>query len=175
MTSCGIDTKSNVMRPRFFPWIWLIKGNVSSLTIPSSWFKGVPSTTVSWYDLSFGNPRILWFVANFLDMKFLVAPESIIASAVTPANWILIFKWVTPAVVFNAVAFIIRGVLVPASLASNSGSWASFLSCLGPLLVVCYDASGTTVQSITPMGLGRICASLFVVYGVLNTVPLLLS
>ena len=86
MTSCGIDTKSNVMRPRSFPWIWLIKGSVSSFTIPSSWFKGVPSTTVSWYSLSFGNPGILWFIANFLDMKFLVALELIIASAVTPAN-----------------------------------------------------------------------------------------
>ena len=81
----------------------------------------------------------------------------------------------TQAVAFNAVAFIIRGGLVPASLTSNSGSWASFLSRPGPLPVAYYDASGTTVQSIAPIGLGRICASLSVVYGVLNTVPLLLS
>ena len=81
----------------------------------------------------------------------------------------------TQAVVFNAVAFIIQGVLVPASLTSNSGSWASFLSRSGPLPVACCDASGITVQSIAPVGSGRICASLFVVYGVLNTAPLLLS
>ena len=81
----------------------------------------------------------------------------------------------TQAVVSNAVAFIIQGVLVPASLTSNSGSWASFLSRPGPLPVARRDASGTTVQSIAPIGLGRICASLSVVYGVLNTVPLLLS
>ena len=79
------------------------------------------------------------------------------------------------AVVFNAVAFIIRGVLVPASLTSNSGSWASFLSRPGPLPVACHDVSGTTVQSIAAIGLGRICASLSVVYGVLDIVPLLLS
>ena len=66
-------------------------------------------------------------------------------------------------------------MLVPVSLTSNSGSWASFLSCPGPLLVAHCDASGTTVQSIALIGLGRICASLSVVYGVLNTVPLLLS
>ena len=64
---------------------------------------------------------------------------------------------------------------MPASLTSNSGSWASFFSCPGPLLVARHDASGTTIQSIAPIGCGRICASLFVVYGVLNTVPLLLS
>ena len=62
-----------------------------------------------------------------------------------------------------------------ASLTSNSGSWASFLSRPGLLPVARCDASGTTVQSIAPIGLGRICASLSVVYGVLNTVPLLLS
>ena len=66
-------------------------------------------------------------------------------------------------------------MLVPASLTSNSGSWASFLSRPGPLLVAHCDVSGTTVQNIAPIGLGRICASLSVVYGVLNTVPLLLS
>ena len=64
---------------------------------------------------------------------------------------------------------------MPASLTSNSGSWASFLSRPGPLLVACCDAFGTTVQSIVPIGLGHICASLSVVYGVLDTVPLLLS
>ena len=64
---------------------------------------------------------------------------------------------------------------MPASLTSNSGSWASFLSRPGPLPVACRDAFGTTVQSIAPIGSGRICASLFVVYGVLNTVSLLLS
>ena len=66
-------------------------------------------------------------------------------------------------------------MLVPASLTSNSGSWASFLSHPSPLPVACYDASGTIVQSIAPIGPGRICASLFVVYGVLDTVSLLLS
>ena len=66
-------------------------------------------------------------------------------------------------------------MLVPASLTLNSGSWASFLSRPGPLLVAHHDASGTTVQSIAPIGPGRIGASLFVVYGVFNTVPLLLS
>ena len=81
----------------------------------------------------------------------------------------------TQAVVFNAVAIIIQSVLVPASLTSNSGSWASFLSRLGPLLVACCDASGTTVQSLAPIGPGRICASLFVFYGVLDTASLLLS
>ena len=81
----------------------------------------------------------------------------------------------TQAVVFNAVAFIIQGVLVPAFLTSNSGSLASFLSRPGPLPVACCDASGTTVQSIAPIGLGRICASLLVIYEVLNTAPLLLS
>ena len=81
----------------------------------------------------------------------------------------------TQAVAFNAVAFIIRVVLVPASLTSNSGSWASFLSRPGPLPVAHSDASGTTVQSIAPIGLGRICASLSVVYRVFNTAPLLLS
>ena len=64
---------------------------------------------------------------------------------------------------------------MPASLTSNSGSWASFLSHPGLLPVVHCDASSTTVQSIAPIGFGCICASLFVVYGVLNTVPLLLS
>ena len=64
---------------------------------------------------------------------------------------------------------------MPASLTSNFGSWASFLSSPGPLLVAHYDASGTTVQSIAPIGFGCICASLFVVYGVLDTAPLLLS
>ena len=81
----------------------------------------------------------------------------------------------TQAVAFNAVAFIIRSVLVPASLTSNFGSWASFLSRPGPLPVARCDASGTTVQNIAPIGLGRINASLFVVYGVLDTAPLLLS
>ena len=81
----------------------------------------------------------------------------------------------TQAVVFNSIAFIIRGVLVPASLTLNSGSWASFLSRQGPLPVACRDASGTTIQSIAPIGLGCIYASLSVVYGVLNKVPLLLS
>ena len=81
----------------------------------------------------------------------------------------------TQAVAFNAVAFIIQGVLVPAFLTSNSGSWASFLSRLGSLPVACRNASGTTVQSIAPIGLGRICASLSIVYGVLDTVLLLLS
>ena len=64
---------------------------------------------------------------------------------------------------------------MPASLTSNSGSWASFLSCLGPLPVACHNASGTTVQSIALIGPGRIGALLFVVYGVLNTALLLLS
>ena len=64
---------------------------------------------------------------------------------------------------------------MPASLTSNSGSWASFLSRPGPLPVAHNDASGTTVQSIAPISLGRICASLSIVYGVFNTVPLLLS
>ena len=64
---------------------------------------------------------------------------------------------------------------MPASLTSNSGSWASFLSRPSPLPVAHGDASGITVQSIAPIGLGRICASLSIVYGVLNTVPLLLS
>ena len=64
---------------------------------------------------------------------------------------------------------------MPASLTSNSGSWASYLSRPGPLLVACRDASGTTVQSIAPIGPGRICASLSVVYGVFDTTPLLLS
>ena len=81
----------------------------------------------------------------------------------------------TRAVAFNAVAFIIQGVLVPASLTSNSGSWASFLSRLGPLPVARYNAFGTMVQSIAPIGLGRICASLSVGYGVFDTTPLLLS
>ena len=62
-----------------------------------------------------------------------------------------------------------------ASLTLNSGSWASFLSRPGPLPVARCDAFGTTVQSIAPIGLGRICASLFVVYGVLDTASLLLS
>ena len=64
---------------------------------------------------------------------------------------------------------------MPASLTSNSGSWASFLSRPGPLPVARCDAFGTTVQSIAPIGLGRIDASLFVVYGVFDTAPLLLS
>ena len=64
---------------------------------------------------------------------------------------------------------------MPASLTSNSGSWASFLSLPGPLPVAHYDASSITVQSIAPIGLGRICASLSVVYGVFDTTPLLLS
>ena len=64
---------------------------------------------------------------------------------------------------------------MPASLTSSSGSWASFLSHPGPLPVACCDASGTTVQSIALIGPGRICASLSVVYGVIDTVPLLLS
>ena len=81
----------------------------------------------------------------------------------------------TQAIAFNVVAFIIQGVWVLASLTLNSGSWASFLSCPGPLPVARCDASGTTVQSIAPIGPGRICASLSVVYGVLDTVPLLLS
>ena len=81
----------------------------------------------------------------------------------------------TQAVAFNAVAFIIQGVLVLASLTSNSGSWASFLSRPGLLPVACGNASGTTVQSIAPIGLGRICASLSVVYRVFDTAPLLLS
>ena len=63
---------------------------------------------------------------------------------------------------------------MPASLTLNSGSWASFLSRPGSLPVACYDVSGTTVQSIAPIGLGCICASLCVVYGVLDTVPLFL-
>ena len=66
-------------------------------------------------------------------------------------------------------------MLVPASLISNSRSWASFLSRPSPLPVACHDVSGTTVQSIAPIGLGRICVSLSVVYEVLDTVPLLLS
>ena len=45
----------------------------------------------------------------------------------------------------------------------------------GLLPVACRDASGTMVQSIAPIGSGRICASLFVVYGMLDTAPLLLS
>ena len=81
----------------------------------------------------------------------------------------------TQAVAFNAVAFIIQGVLVPASLTSNSGSWASFMSHPGLLPVACCDASGTMVHSIAPIGPGRIGASFFVVYGVFNKVPLLLS
>ena len=64
---------------------------------------------------------------------------------------------------------------MPASLISNSRSWASFLSRPGPLPVACRDVSGTTVQNIAPIDLGRICASLSVVYGVLDTVSLLLS
>ena len=64
---------------------------------------------------------------------------------------------------------------MPASLTSNSGSWASFLSRPGSLPVAHRNASSTPVQSIAPIGLGRICASLSVVYGVLDTVPLLLS
>ena len=64
---------------------------------------------------------------------------------------------------------------MPASLTSNSGSWASFLSRPGPLPVARCDASGTTVQSIAPFGPGRIGASLFVVYEVFDTAPLLLS
>ena len=80
----------------------------------------------------------------------------------------------TQAVAFNAVAFIIQVVLVPASLTLNSGSWASFVSHPGPLPVAHCDVSGTTVQSIAPIGLGRIGASLCVVYGVFNTAPLLL-
>ena len=64
---------------------------------------------------------------------------------------------------------------MPASLTSNSGSWASFLSHPGLLLVVCHDFSGTTIQSIAPIGLGCICASLSVIYGVLDTALLLLS
>ena len=64
---------------------------------------------------------------------------------------------------------------MPASLISNSRSWASFLSRPGPLPVAHSDVSDTTVQSIAPIGLGRICASLSVVYGVFNTAPLLLS
>ena len=64
---------------------------------------------------------------------------------------------------------------MPASLTSNSKSWASFLSRPGLLPVAHGDASGTTVQSIAPVGLGCICASLFVVYGVFDTTPLLLS
>ena len=64
---------------------------------------------------------------------------------------------------------------MPDSLTSNSGSWASFLSCLGPLPVARCDASGTTVQSIASIGPGRISSSLFVVYGVFDTTPLLLS
>ena len=62
-----------------------------------------------------------------------------------------------------------------ASLTSNSGSWASFLSCPGPLPVARCDASGTTVQSVASIGPGRIGVSLFVIYGVFNTAPLLLS
>ena len=81
----------------------------------------------------------------------------------------------TQAVAFNAVAFIIRGVLVLASLTSNSRNWASFLNRPSPLPVACCDASGTTVQSIAFIGPGRIGASLFIVNGVLNTAPLLLS
>ena len=81
----------------------------------------------------------------------------------------------TQAVAFNAVAFIIRGVLVPASFTSNSGSWASFLSHSGSLPVAHCDASGTTVQNIAPIGPGRIGASLFAVYVVFNITPLLLS
>ena len=64
---------------------------------------------------------------------------------------------------------------MPASLTSNSGSWASFLSRPGPLPVAHGDASGTTVQSIAPIGPGRIGASLFVLYGVFDTAPLFLS
>ena len=64
---------------------------------------------------------------------------------------------------------------MPASLTLNSGSWASFLSCPGPLPVARRDASGTMVQSIAPIGLGGICVSLSVVYEILNTIPLLLS
>ena len=66
-------------------------------------------------------------------------------------------------------------MLVPVSLTWNCGSWASFLSHPGSLPVARRDASGTTVQSIAPIGPGRICVSLFVVYGVLNTALLLLS
>ena len=64
---------------------------------------------------------------------------------------------------------------MPASLTSNSGSWASFLSRPGLLPVARCDVSGTTVKSIAPIGPGRIGASLFVFYGVFNTAPLLLS
>ena len=81
----------------------------------------------------------------------------------------------TQAVAFNAVTFIIRGMLVPASLTSNSGSWASFLSRPGPLPIARCDASGTMVQSIAPIGPGCIGASLFIVYGMFDTAPLLLS
>ena len=63
---------------------------------------------------------------------------------------------------------------MPASLTSNSGSWASFLNRSGQLPVARCDASDTTVQSIAPIGLGRICASLSVVYGVFDTTSLLL-
>ena len=86
MTSCGIDTKSNIACPRSLPWIWHLRGGVFVFTILSSWLKGVPSTTVSWYGSSFFTLGIQFFLANSLDIKFLIAPELIIAIAVTPDN-----------------------------------------------------------------------------------------
>ena len=84
--SCDIDTKSNTACFRSLPWIWHFRGGVSVFTILSSWLKGVPSTTVSWYGSSFFTPGIQFYLANSVDMKFLVALELIITIAVTPDN-----------------------------------------------------------------------------------------
>ena len=92
MTPCGIDTKSNTACPRSFFWIWHLRGGVFVFTILSSWLKGVPSTTVSWYESSFFTSRIQFFFANSVDMKFPVTPELIIAIAITPDNCTLILK-----------------------------------------------------------------------------------
>ena len=88
--SCGIDTKSNTASLRCLPWIWHYRSGFSVFTIPSSWLKGVLSTTVSWYGSSFLTPVICLFFGNSVDVRFSVAPELIIAIAVTLDNLLLL-------------------------------------------------------------------------------------
>ena len=96
-------------------------------------------------------------------MKFPVALESIIANAIISDSWILIFKWVAQAVAFSAVvALMVWGVLVPTSLTSNSGSWASFLSRSDPLPAANCNASSIVAQNIAPNKFGCILVQLYV-------------
>ena len=73
------------------------------------------------------------------------------------------------------VALIIQGVLMTASLTSNSGSWTCFLSRLSPLPVAYCNDFFIVIQNITPNKFGHILVLLRTAYREPSVALVLLS